>query len=84
MEMIRWSFDRRKVVRAYFDKFPDSTFYFRRIRSYYFLYSSDWSHGDPVLDKEDQEKMQVLVNEALGRKNAYKNRKSRYTEESYH
>ncbi|PBB05001.1 hypothetical protein [Salimicrobium humidisoli] len=76
MKMIRWSYSRRKVVRAYFDKFPGSTFYFRRIRSYFYLYSSDWSKEDPLLEEGDQEEMQLLVNESLGRKEAYRNRKS--------
>ncbi|WP_347862527.1 hypothetical protein U0355_05065 [Salimicrobium sp. PL1-032A] len=82
MKMIRWSYDRRKVVRAYFDKYPDSTFYFRKIRSFYFLYSSEWSREDPVVTDGDQDTMQLLVNAALGRKHAYRNRKSRQRKES--
>lgn len=83
MEMIRWSYSRRKVVRAYFDKFPGSTFYFRRIRSYYYLYSSEWSRNDPVINKDDKEQMHLLINDVLGRKQAYENRKSTQMKESY-
>lgn len=77
IELVRWSYSRRKMVRGYFDKFPHSTFYFRRIRRYYILYSLDWQSEDPEVTGEDREQMQSLINEALGREHAYKQRKSR-------
>lgn len=77
IELTRWSYSRRKMVRGYFDKFPHTTFYFRRIRRYYILYTLDWSSKDPLVEQSDREKMQCLVNEALGRENEYKERKSR-------
>ncbi|SIS52672.1 hypothetical protein [Salimicrobium flavidum] len=83
MELIRWSYARRKVVRAYFDKYPVSTFYFRKIRSYYYLYSSEWNENDPVITGEDKEQMHLLINDTLGRRQAYENRKSVQYKESY-
>lgn len=78
MKMIRWSYSRRKMVRGYFDKFPNSVMYFRRIKRHYILYSVDWDETDPLVTPEDREEMQLLLNEALGREKEYKNRKSQY------
>ncbi|RWZ60864.1 hypothetical protein EQV77_00015 [Halobacillus fulvus] len=64
------------MVRGYFDQFPRSTFYFRRIRRFYILYSLDWDQDDPIVTSEDREIMQYLINEALGREEAYRKRKS--------
>ncbi|TGB00705.1 hypothetical protein E4663_19505 [Halobacillus salinus] len=65
------------MVRGYFDKFPNSTFYFRRIRRYYILYTLDWQLDDPEVTTDDREQMQTLINEALGREREYQHRKSR-------
>ncbi|MCA0972742.1 hypothetical protein LCM20_19275 [Halobacillus litoralis] len=65
------------MVRGYFDKFPNTIFYFRRIRRYYILYTLDWQPDDPEVTKEDRDQMQVLINEALGREKEYRKRKSR-------
>lgn len=77
IELVRWSYSRRKMVRGYFDKFPNSTIYFRRIRRYYVVYSLDWNEIDPVMNKEDREQMQVLLNRELGREIEYNQRRSR-------
>ena len=65
------------MVRGYFDKFPYSTFYFRRIRKYYIMYTLDWHSDDPEVSPEDRDAMQSLINEELGREKEYKQIKSR-------
>ncbi|WP_281975852.1 hypothetical protein [Halobacillus litoralis] len=77
IQLMRWSYSRKKMVRGYFDKFPFSTVYFRRIRSYYIVYMVDWSESDPVISKGDREEMQQLINCELGREKEYQQRKSR-------
>ncbi|MYL20098.1 hypothetical protein GLW04_09385 [Halobacillus litoralis] len=65
------------MVRGYFDKFPHSTVYFRRIRRFYIIYMVDWHELDPVITPEDREGMQLLINRELGREEEYNQRKSR-------
>ncbi|REJ05399.1 hypothetical protein DYE48_20380 [Halobacillus trueperi] len=65
------------MVRGYFDKFPHSTVYFRRIRRFYIVYMVDWDEVDPLVSQEDREEMQHLINEELGRLKEYEQRKSR-------
>ena len=77
IHLVRWSYSRRKMVRGYFDKFPKSTVYFRRIRRFYIVYMVDWDEEDPVISQEDREMMQQLLNCELGREKEYKQRKSR-------
>ncbi|WP_255574570.1 hypothetical protein [Halobacillus sp. Nhm2S1] len=77
MQLVRWSYSRRKMVRGYFDKFPYSTVYFRRIRRFYIVYMVDWDESDPLVSHEDREEMQHLINEELGRLKEYEQRKSR-------
>ncbi|WLR45968.1 hypothetical protein LC065_10045 [Halobacillus litoralis] len=77
MQLVRWSYSRRKMVRGYFDKFPHSTIYFRRIRRFYIVYMVDWDETDPLVSQEDREEMQHLINEELGRLKEYEQRKSR-------
>ncbi|WP_244199495.1 hypothetical protein [Halobacillus trueperi] len=77
MQLVRWSYSRRKMVRGYFDKFPHSTVYFRRIRRFYIVYMVDWDEVDPLVSQEDREEMQHLINEELGRLKEYEQRKSR-------
>ena len=64
-------------MRGYFDKFPNSVIYFRRIRRFYIIYHLDWDPIDPVLSTEDREIMQWLLNKELGRESEYQQRKSR-------
>ncbi len=64
-------------MRGYFDKFPNSVIYFRRIRRFYIIYHLDWDPRDPVLSTEDREIMQWLLNKELGRESEYQQRKSR-------
>ncbi|SDN73587.1 hypothetical protein [Halobacillus aidingensis] len=77
MQLVRWSHSRRKMVRGYFDKFPHSTVYFRRIRRFYIVYMVDWDEVDPFVSQGDREEMQHLINEELGRLKEYEQRKSR-------
>lgn len=77
MQLVHWSYSRRKMVRGYFDKFPHSTVYFRRIRRFYIVYMVDWDDIDPLVSQEDREAMQHLINEELGRLKEYEQRKSR-------
>ncbi|CDQ18354.1 hypothetical protein SAMN05192559_109108 [Halobacillus karajensis] len=77
IQLERWSYSKRKMVRGYFDKYPNSTVYFRRIRDFYMVYMVDWDEGDPLIKKEDREIMQQLINKELGRLKAYEQRKSR-------
>lgn len=77
IQLVRWSYSRRKMVRGYFDKFPNSTVFFRRIRRFYIVYMVDWCEDDPVISQDDRERMQFLINRELGRENEYKQRKSR-------
>ncbi|WP_406944605.1 hypothetical protein ACJA3J_16150 [Halobacillus sp. SY10] len=77
MQLVRWSYSRRKMVRGYFDKFPHSTVYFRRIRRFYIVYMVDWDEVDPFVSQGDREEMQHLINEELGRLKEYEQRKSR-------
>ncbi|ELK47359.1 hypothetical protein D479_07917 [Halobacillus sp. BAB-2008] len=65
------------MVRGYFDRFPNSTVYFRRIRRFYIVYIVDWDERDPVVEKEDRDGMQELINKELGREKEYNQRKSR-------
>ncbi|MBN8236993.1 hypothetical protein JF544_17165 [Halobacillus kuroshimensis] len=65
------------MVRGYFDKFPHSTVYFRRVRRFYIIYMVDWHEQDPVITQEDREGMQLLINRELGREKEYNQRKSR-------
>ncbi len=65
------------MVRGYFDRFPNSTVYFRRIRRFYIVYIVDWDEHDPVVEKEDRDGMQELINKELGREKEYNQRKSR-------
>ncbi|KGP72871.1 hypothetical protein [Pontibacillus yanchengensis] len=76
MNLVRWSYARRNTIRGYFDKFPNSTFYFRRIRNYFSLQSLDWHEEDPEVSPSDREEMQLLLNRTLGREKAYKNRRA--------
>ncbi|WP_386058269.1 hypothetical protein [Thalassobacillus hwangdonensis] len=77
MQLIRWSYSRRGQVRAYFDRFPQSTLYFRRIRRYYFLFTIDWHEEDPIVTDEDKEQMHRLLNRELGREKEYLKRRTR-------
>jgi hypothetical protein len=77
IHLVRWSYSRRKMVRGYFDKFPHSTVYFRRIRRFYIVYMVEWDEEDPVISQEDREMMQQLLNQELAREEEYKQRKSR-------
>ncbi|WP_258871371.1 hypothetical protein [Halobacillus trueperi] len=77
MQLVRWSYSRRKMVRGYFDKFPHSTVYFRRIRRFYIVYMVDWDEVDPFVSQGDRDEMQHLINEELGRLKEYEQRKSR-------
>ncbi|WP_226583887.1 hypothetical protein [Halobacillus litoralis] len=65
------------MVRGYFDKFPHSTIYFRRIRRFYIVYMVDWDERDPIVMAKDREEMQQLLNRELGREKEYEQRKSR-------
>ncbi|MYL50422.1 hypothetical protein GLV98_13060 [Halobacillus litoralis] len=65
------------MVRGYFDKFPHSTVYFRRIRRFYIVYMVDWDEADPFVSQQDREEMQHLINAELGRLREYEQRKSR-------
>lgn len=65
------------MVRGYFDRFPNSTVYFRRIRRFYIVYIVDWDERDPVVEKEDRDGMQELINKELGREKEYNQRNSR-------
>ncbi|SEA46552.1 hypothetical protein SAMN05421743_1053 [Thalassobacillus cyri] len=77
MKLIRWAYDRRGVVRGYFDQFPNTTFYLKRIRNYYFLCAVDWSKSDPEITEEHREEINILINRELGREQAYLQRKTR-------
>ncbi len=77
IQLKRWSYSRRKMVRGYFDKFPHSTIYFRRIRRFYIVYMVDWDERDPIVMAKDREEMQQLLNRELGREKEYEQRKSR-------
>ncbi|MYL54104.1 hypothetical protein GLW08_12225 [Pontibacillus yanchengensis] len=57
-------------MRGYLDKFPNSTFYFRRIRNYFSLQLLEWHEDDSEVSPSDREEMQLLLNRALGRENA--------------
>ncbi|SFJ10154.1 hypothetical protein SAMN04487936_1013 [Halobacillus dabanensis] len=77
IHLVRWSYSRRKMVRGYFDKFPNSIVYFRRIRWFYIVYMVDWNDEDPVVSQDDLETMQQMINKELGKEKEYKQRKSR-------
>ncbi|GGC94268.1 hypothetical protein GCM10007216_26260 [Thalassobacillus devorans] len=77
MKILRWAYDRRGVVRGYFDRFPHTTFYLKRIRNYYFLSAADWNESDPEVTPADREEINILINRELGREHAYLQRKTR-------
>ncbi|HEY9576770.1 MAG TPA: hypothetical protein VIR64_03765 [Pseudobacillus sp.] len=76
MRLKRWAYSRRYNIKAVFDKFPHSNVIFRTINQFYFIYIVNWSEKDPVVTREDLEKMEKLINEEMGTALFYRQRKS--------
>ena len=76
MKMMYWEYAKCGRVKARFDKFPNSTVIFRLIKSYYFVYTVDWSETDHVITKIDLEEAALLINRELGLEEEFLNRKS--------
>ncbi|MFZ3589291.1 hypothetical protein ACOI1C_08350 [Bacillus sp. DJP31] len=76
MILLNWSYTKRCTIKANFDYCPNSTVIFRPIRDYYFVYTINWSNTDSVVTRDELSKMEQLVNEELGTKHQYYNRKS--------
>lgn len=79
MKMMYWEFAKWGRVKAKFDKFPNSTVIFRLIKSYYFVYTVDWSEMDHVLTRMDLEKAELLINRELGLEKEFLKRKGAET-----
>ncbi|RIW33236.1 hypothetical protein D3H55_11290 [Bacillus salacetis] len=77
MKLNKWSYSRRYNIKASFDRFPNSTVLFRRIKDYYFVYNVYWSTHDPIVGRRDLEEMELLLNRDLGSEREYINRRSR-------
>ncbi|MGM0847196.1 MAG: hypothetical protein ACQEUT_19745 [Bacillota bacterium] len=76
MELIRWSYSKRFNIKASFDRFPNSTVLFRKIKGYYFVYNVFWSSADPIVTRSDLIEMELLLNRDLGSEDEYINRRS--------
>ena len=76
VKMISWEYAKWGRIKARFDKFPNSTVIFRLVKSYYFVYTVDWSEMDHVITKIDLEKAALLINRELGLEEEFLNRKS--------
>ena len=79
MKMINWEYAKWGRVKARFDKFPNSTIIFRLIKSYYFVYTVDWSETDHVITRTDLEKAELLINRELELGAEFLNRKGSET-----
>ena len=75
MKLTKWSYTKRYNIKAQFDVFPNSFVIFRQIKDYYFVYTVNWSLGDPVVSKTALEKMEWLLNKELGTLENYSLRK---------
>ena len=75
MKLIKWSYTKRYNIKAQFDVFPNSIATFRQIKDYYFIYTVNWSLGDPVVSKIALEEMEWLLNKELGTLESYNKRK---------
>ncbi|WP_199484576.1 hypothetical protein [Peribacillus glennii] len=75
MELIKWSYFRRNEVKALFDSHPNSPVRFRRVKTYYFTHSADWSLDDPVITKAHMEQMELLLNRSMGFEPGYLNKR---------
>ena len=74
MKLTNWSYTKRYNIKAQFDVFPNSVVIFRQIKDYYFVYTVNWSLGDPVVSKTTLEKMEWLLNKELGTLESYSQR----------
>ncbi len=79
VKMINWEYAKWGRVKARFDKFPNSTIIFRLIKSYYFVYTVDWSETDHVITRTDLEKAELLINRELELGAEFLNRKGSET-----
>jgi hypothetical protein len=74
MDILRWGYMRRGQRKAVFDKYPNTTVIFRRVRGYFLVYSIGWNEEDGVVERSDIEQMEVLLNNELGLLGNYKER----------
>jgi hypothetical protein len=66
MEILKWGYMRRGQRKAVFDKYPNTTVIFRRVRGYFLVYSIGWNEIDGVVERSDIEQMELLLNKELG------------------
>jgi hypothetical protein len=74
MDIIKWGYMRRGQRKAVFDKYPNTTVIFRRVRGYFLVYSIGWDEKDGVIERDDISKMEVLLNKELGLHENYSER----------
>jgi hypothetical protein len=77
MDILKWGYMRRGQRKAVFDKYPNTTVIFRRVRGYFLVYSIGWNEKDGVVERSDIEEMEVLLNNELGLLGNYKERGGR-------
>ncbi|RNA69470.1 hypothetical protein EBO34_05915 [Alteribacter keqinensis] len=75
MEILDYSYLKRRAMKAWFDEFPNSPVIFRIIGHYYFVYRVMWSNDDPIVERKSLIEMERLINRELGTEDAYLKRK---------
>ncbi|MRX73107.1 hypothetical protein GJU40_13240 [Bacillus lacus] len=75
MKIINYSYKKRGNLEFVFDVWPHSKVMFSPIRNYYFVRYVRWDERDPVVSREDLQKMEQLVNRQMGREIWYDKRK---------
>ena len=76
MKLLNISYKKRGRIIGLFDKFPNSPVLFAPIHNYHFTYRVMWDSGDPLVDKNDLESMELLLNQYLDQETSYITRKS--------
>ncbi|WP_176483741.1 MULTISPECIES: hypothetical protein [Bacillus] len=76
MKLLNISYKKRGRIVGYFDKFPNSPVLFAPIKDYHFTYRVNWDSQDPIVEKVDLVKMELLLNQYLEQEHEYITRES--------
>ncbi|WP_191557210.1 hypothetical protein [Metabacillus idriensis] len=75
MKIIHYSYRKRGKIEFWFYQWPNSPVVFTPIKEYYFIRVVKWSDLDPLVTRGDLGKMELIVNQYLGREQYYLQRK---------
>lgn len=71
MKIIHYSYKKRGKIEFWFEQWPNSPVVFTPIKEYYFIRVVKWNEHDPLVTRDDLGKMELIVNQYLGREEYY-------------